>query len=228
MLGADDGTANGRHWERECEVIWQWERQYCCAGSERNFMGRRVTSINDQWGSLKFEIFSPILINTSADNDTKICPHLLGRAFPNCDNAFGCGSCADSNIFGNIFHCGSQPIGLSNRAFHGLGLFGGGVNGYSQLISLITKDQQLKDSDGSEYPGSGNKGTGKLNQFPIIRRFFCAIFGLLGGFIISLWGWKLFDNKRHGLGTALILGDWLLGASGLILLCLANYPLTLG
>ena len=103
---------------------------------------------------------------------------------------------------------------------------GSGLNGLSQTSSLQSENNQLEKPYSPENGRDNNQITSEVYEFPIVRRFIFAVFGLLGGFFLSLWGWYLFDKDRRLLGASLVGLGWLLGALGLTLLILTDYPST--
>src|SRR6266852_2594286 len=187
-----------------------------------------MATINQCWAGDKLQIVRSVLESSTSDNYAQICAHLLSSAFSDRYHALGGGFGTDSNIFSDILHCGSQAISFCNRPFHSSGLFGTGFNGLSQTPCLQAEHNKLEKTNYGENGCSKDEPASEFNQFPIIRRFFFAVFGLFSGFYISLRGWHLSDNQRKLLGATLVGIGWLVGAIGLGLLWLTAFPQTWG
>jgi len=75
LSGADDRSSASCGGERKCETRWQGVWQYCCAGSERNFVSGSKASVNYRRNGLKFQVFLSLLIDGSTDDNTEIGAH---------------------------------------------------------------------------------------------------------------------------------------------------------
>jgi hypothetical protein len=71
----------------------------------------------------------------------------------------------------------------------------------------------LQKPNGRKNARSYNEVAVQTDNFPIVRRFLFLVFGLLGGFRLSLWGWKFFDDKRLPISPALI---GIVGRAGIV------------
>ena len=215
----------GRKWG-EYKALRQWKWQNGCLGSETDIMRGSVSGIYENCPASKFNVLFSFLIKSGADLYADISPKLLCAAFGADRYAVKSNLGIGLKVFGSVLHGDSQTIGFSNRTLHGLALVGSGLNGLSQTSSLQSENNQLEKPYSPENGRDNNQITSEVYEFPIVRRFIFAVFGLLGGFFLSLWGWYLFDKDRRLLGASLVGLGWLLGALGLTLLILTDYPST--
>ncbi len=189
--------------QRELEIFWDRDRQNIRSRPYLNLSGLGVPSIEQVGSPLKLKIalawLSPFLIQSRADLAGEVsAQHSLVARF---------------NGSHDFFHCSGRAGRFSNMALHCLRLLPSGFDGFPQLIGLITKYDQLQESNSRKYAS-------QIDQIPIIRRFVFTVFTLLLGFFGSLSGWKHFNDNRRSLGAALLCGSWLLGCLGFLILLL--------
>jgi hypothetical protein len=228
LMRTKERTADRCSGERKVKLIGQGERQNGGCGAESYLVSWCIADVKHHCLGGKFDIVGLDLICSRADLDTNISSQLHSAAFGEGFRALNGRLGAYFKMCSDLFHCDSRPRGLLNGTLHIFGLFGGGTYRSPQLDGLITEYEQLKQSDSADYPSGCYQIPSELNQFPVIRRFIIAVFGLLNGFFVSLYGWQLLYDKRVLFGATLLGVGWLLGALGLVLLILTDYPSTWG
>jgi hypothetical protein len=120
LMGTKYRAAHPRQVIRQIEfdVIGQREGKNICHGTIPNIMRWRLTGIYEQRERAEPNVIGSFLINSRPDYDGQVSAHLLGCAFLDRRNAFLRRLGADSDMFGDGFHCGSGAGGLFDRPIH--------------------------------------------------------------------------------------------------------------
>ncbi len=210
LMRKNDGLSGIFVGKWKSKILWQRNRQYCGFCSIAKFMSGSLARIHQKRFDFKFQTFLSFLINGDPDSRSDVCTRLQSHSFLERRSAFFRLRHTSFKMFSNIFHRFRGSGGLFYHIFCIDGLPYSGPNGFAQLVSLITKNEQLEKSD---Y----RKHSGKQNQPPVIRCFIFAILGLFIGFRLSFFGWELLYKNRRILGAAILSASWLLGAGGLLL-----------
>lgn len=119
----------------------------------------------------------------------------------------------------------NQSICLQNRC---ASCSFGSYNRAAQLGRLISEYDELSYKHGKLQTPYDHEVAISLPDRLIIRRFLCAVFGVLLGLGFSFWGWLNFDDHRRVRGAALISAGTLVFILGLGLLWLTTFQVSWG
>jgi hypothetical protein len=137
-----------------------------------------------------------------------------GRALPRIDEVYE-GLCGQA-IFKMMEFGGFYENICSELTNYGVG--GGLCRLSSNLANFDSSPQKYSlysDSDKLEK-GNQNRGNAEPYRVGVQTVLGCAIFGLLFGLGLSVFGWQNFYNRRRLRGAALIGCGWLFGALSLV------------
>ncbi len=103
-----------------------------------------------------------------------------------------------------------------------VGSLGSGVNRNPYVLNLF--EAQQNQSTGYHHESNGGDGysPSQFHEPPVGRRFILALLGVLGGLLLSSFGWKSLDDKRMFLCAAYFITP-ILSATGGLCLWLATF-----